>query len=78
MPSADDLTKLYDKESLISQFIDETTREVELIAKQGRKIIFIDVPEGLARTDVDDPLRKSFPGCRIKWKWFFQSYRISW
>ena len=78
MPSADDLTKLYDKESLMSQFIDVTTREVELNAKQGRKSTYVDVPDGLTRADIEGPLKDTFPGCKVSWEWFFQSYKISW
>lgn len=78
MPSADELTKLYDKKTHINDFIEETTKEVELHAKHGGKSTFVDVPVVLTRAEVEGPLREAFPGCKIKWKWFLQSYKISW
>jgi hypothetical protein len=78
MPSATELRGLYRKEVLVQAFITETVAAVELAAKQGEKYVNVDVPSGLIRADVDEVLVKEFPECKVKWKWFIQSYRIRW
>ena len=78
MPSAADLANLYSKKAHINDFIQETIKEVELNARHGCKTTIVDIPDGLTRTDVEDKLKETFPDCSIKWKWFIQSYKISW
>ena len=78
MPSATELRGLYNKKLLIQMFISETVATVELNAKQGEKYVNVDVPHGLTRADIENILIEEFPECKIKWKWFIQSYRIRW
>lgn len=78
MPSATELLNLYSKKGHIDDFIEETIKHVELNARHGCKTTKIDIPEGLTRTDVEGTLKETFPGCTIKWKWFIQSYEITW
>lgn len=78
MPSADELSKLYSKENHIAAFLEVTVKDIELSAKHGNRSDVIDVPAGLKREDIEGPLREAFPGCKIEWAWFIQSYRISW
>lgn len=78
MPSASELCNLYDKEELIKEFIETVTIDIERSAKHGEKYENIDVPSGLTRKDVELPLQKAFPDCKVSWKWFIQSYRIQW
>ena len=78
MPSASELSKLYDKEAYIKTFISHTVTDIEGIAKQGSKRAVVDVPAGLTRADIEGPLKEAFPDCKIAWGWFIQSYRISW
>jgi hypothetical protein len=70
---------MYNKEKHISEFIEDTIREVELNARHGCKRVIIDIPTAyLTRADVEGPLKETFPGCKIKWIWFLQSYKIKW
>lgn len=78
MPSADELSKLYSKENHIAAFLEVTVKDIELSAKHGNRWGVIDVPAGLKREDIEGPLREAFPGCKIEWGWFIQSYRIKW
>jgi hypothetical protein len=78
MPSASELCNLYNKQELIEEFIKVTTRDVEQAAKQGGKYANVDISTGLTRTDVETSLINAFPECKVKWKWFIQSYRIQW
>jgi len=78
MPSAEELSKLYSKEDHITAFLDATVKEVEMCARNGSKSAVVDVPAGLKRADVDTKLKEAFPGCKVAWEWFIQSYRISW
>ena len=78
MPSASDLCKLYDKESLIKEFIEGTIRDIEMEARHGEKYKNIDIPIGLKCQDIEAPLIKAFPECKVSWKWFLQCYQIRW
>ena len=78
MPTASDLCKLFNKESYIEEFIETVIRDVELHARHGEKYKHVDIPTGLTRKDVEEPLKKAFPECKVSWKWFIQSYRIRW
>ena len=78
MPSASDLCKLYDKESLLTDFIEDVIRNIELEAKHGEKYKNVDVPTGLTRKDIEPLLKNTFPDCKVSWKWFIQSYEIRW
>ena len=78
MPTASDLCSMYDKGELIKEFIDRTIITIEISAKHGEKYENVDIPMGLTRVDVELPLKKAFPDCKVKWKWFIQSYRIQW
>jgi hypothetical protein len=78
MPTATELCNLYNKEELIEEFIKVTIRDIEVIAKQGGKYANIDIPTGLTRKDIEAPLINAFPECKVKWRWFIQSYRIQW
>lgn len=78
MPSASELLSLYNREEYIKKFIDTTIYDVEELAKNGSSYTYIDVPSGLKRFHIDIPLREAFPGCKITWKWFLQSYQVSW
>ena len=69
---------MYDKNELISEFISQTIRAVEVCARRGEKYENVDVPHGLTRADVELPLQNAFPECKVEWKWFIQSYRIRW
>ena len=78
MPSASELCKLYNKEGLISEFINDAIKDIELHARHEEKYKNIDIPTNLTRQDVEEPLKNAFPECSVKWKWFIQSYRIRW
>lgn len=78
MPSASELSALYDKETHIKAFIEVTIHDIEVAARQGSKEFVVEVPSGLKRAEIDTPLRESFPGCKIVWAWFIQCYRVSW
>jgi len=78
MPSASELSKLYDKENHIKTFIDVTIRDIEECAKQGSRNAVVEVPSGLKRIDIEKPLKEAFPGCKVVWGWFIQAYRVSW
>jgi hypothetical protein len=78
MPSAEELSKLYSKENHMDAFLEVTIKDIEMCAKQGSKSAVVDVPSGLTRADVDTKLKEAFPGCKVVWGWFIQSYRISW
>lgn len=49
-----------------------------MYSKEKHLTDFIDAPSGLTRTDIELPLKNSFPECKVTWKWFIQSYRIRW
>ena len=78
MPTASDLCKLFNKESYIEEFIETIIKDVELHARHGEKYKYVDVPTGLMRKDIEEPLKNAFPECSVKWEWFIQSYRIRW
>ena len=78
MPSASDLCSMYNKEELIKEFISTVTRNVEVAARHGDKHENVDIPLGLIKADVKQPLKDAFPDCKIKWKWFIQCYEIRW
>jgi len=78
MPSAEELSKLYSKENHMAAFLEVTIKDIEMYAKQGSKSAVVDVPAGLKRAEIDGPLKEAFPGCKVEWGWFIQSYRISW
>ena len=78
MPSASDLRSMYNKDELLSEFISTVTIKVEVAARHGDKHENIDVPLGLKKADIEQPLKNAFPECKVTWKWFIQSYEIRW
>jgi hypothetical protein len=78
MPSASDLCKLFNKELYIEEFIETVIKDIELQARHGEKYTNVDIPSGLTRADIEEPLKNAFPECSVKWKWFIQTYRIRW
>ena len=78
MPTASDLRSMYNKDELLSEFISTVTIKVEVAARHGDKHENIDVPLGLKKADIEQPLKNAFPQCKVVWKWFIQCYRIQW
>ena len=69
---------MYNKEQLIAEFIDTVIKNIEVAAKHGEKYENVDVPQGLMKADIEQPLKNAFPQCKVVWKWFIQCYRIQW
>ena len=69
---------MYNKEQLIAEFIDTVIKNIEVAAKHGEKYENVDVPMGLTKADIEQPLKDAFPECKVEWKWFIQCYRIQW
>ena len=78
MPSASELRKLFDKQYVIDQFINESVRNVKFAAKYGCKSVRIELPQELSRYETNDIVRKTFEGCKIGWIWYMHAYKIIW
>jgi hypothetical protein len=78
MPTATELCAMYNKDELINEFINMVTIKVEVAARHGDKHENVDIPAGLTKADIEQPLKNAFPECKVAWRWFIQSYEIRW
>ena len=78
MPTATELCAMYNKDELINEFISMVTIKVEVAARHGDKHENVDIPAGLTKADIEQPLKNAFPECKVAWRWFIQSYEIRW